>query len=152
MEEPLAGEGYSTDISANFNKVFGSRGLDNEIAAVESGGNYQAENPHSTAVGKYQFLWSKWGDDIRKVTGISSKEEFKNNPQAQENFYSYYKQHNLAPAVVNLSQFNRVGLSPSQLAKLVHFKGEAGARKYLTTGRDDTSKHNISIPSYLGLK
>jgi hypothetical protein len=125
-------------------------GLDNEIAAVESGGDYRAQNPNSSAVGKYQFLWNQWKGDIAKATGITSKEQFRNNPEAQEKFYSQYKQNVLLPSAASLQKYNSKGLNFNQLAKLVHFKGVGGAKKYLTSGVDDTRANNISIPKYIG--
>lgn len=120
-----------------------------DLVQKESGGDYGALNPNSSAVGKYQFLWDTWAPNIKKITGISSKEEFRNNPQAQEVFYAWYKQNELLPSAQKLQSVNRKGLSAGQLAKLVHFKGEAGARKWLTKGIDNTTAHNISIDNYI---
>lgn len=129
-------------------KVSGS--LEDQIAKVESGGKYNIENKTSSAVGKYQFLWNTWGPSISKVTGVKSKQDFKNNPEAQEKFFAWYKQNELLPGVAKLRQYNTKGLTDDQLAKLIHFKGLGGAKTWLTTGQDLTSANNMSIPKYLG--
>lgn len=52
----------------------------NSLARAESGGNYKAQAPNSSAAGKYQFI-----DGTRQMFfPNSTREEFKNNPQMQE--------------------------------------------------------------------
>src|SRR5271155_96126 len=80
------------------------------ISARESQGKYTASSKHSSAVGKYQFLWSAWGDWIKKVTGVKDKEEFRNNPQAQEQYYGWYEKNFLMPQVKGLRRYNTMGL------------------------------------------
>lgn len=128
----------------------GATSVDAQIAAAESGGNYKALNPNSSAVGKYQFLWNTWGKEIANTTGVSSKEAFRNNPQAQEDFYSYYKNKHMKPGISRLQRYNSKGLSEEELAKLYHFKGEGGAIEWLTKGVDRTQQNNMSINKYLG--
>jgi hypothetical protein len=61
---------------------------DAAIAKVESGGNYSAANPQSSARGKYQFMPDTFAGvqrnnpDLPKITF----EEFQNNPDAQEQY------------------------------------------------------------------
>lgn len=122
-----------------------------DIVANESGGNYKAVNPNSSAAGKYQFLWNTWKDKIKKVTGVNSKQEFLNNPDAQDNFYNdYYVPNELMPAVTRLKK-RGVNMSTEQLAKLVHFRGEQGASDYLQ-GKigDKPEAYNSSISKYIG--
>ena len=127
--------------------------LGKSISGVESGGKYNATNKHSSATGKYQFLWSAWGDSIKKVTGVSSKDEFLHSPKAQEKYYAWYEKHYLMPQVEKLKQYNKAGLSDQQLAKLVHFRGAGGAKKYLQ-GKlaDKTEKYNMPISQYIGTR
>lgn len=130
-------------------------GFKSWISDKESGGNYQAQNPNSTAAGKYQFLWGLrpgkgWQDEIKKVTGVQSKEEFLNNPKAQEDFMGYYEDHTLNPAVAALQQYNTEKYSEKQLKGLIHFKGVKGAKDWLTSKVDKTSKGNSSIEKYIG--
>lgn len=122
-----------------------------DIVANESGGNYRAVNPNSSAAGKYQFLWNTWKDKIKKVTGVNSKQEFLNNPDAQDSFYNdYYVPNELMPAVTRLKR-RGANLSTDQLAKLVHFRGEQGASDYLQ-GKigDKPEAYNSSISKYIG--
>ena len=123
-------------------------GFKEKIAAVESNGRYDAENPNSSAVGKYQFLWDTWGKNIKSVTGVSSKKDFKKNPDAQEQFMNWYEKNQLNPQVEVLAPLAQ-GMTGNQLKALVHFKGFGGARTYLTKGEDNTQSHNISIPKYI---
>ena len=128
------------------------------IIEQESGGKYSALNPHSTAVGKYQFLWGKhpgqgWQDSIKKITGVKTKEEFRKSPAAQEKFYSWYAKKVLAPEAVKLKPYNKKNLTDSQLEKLIHFRGTAGAKKYLLGQLSDKPEtYNTPISSYIGTK
>ena len=127
--------------------------LGKSIAGIESGGKYSATNKHSSATGKYQFLWSAWGDSIKKVTGVSSKDEFLHSPKAQEKYYGWYEKHYLMPQVEKLRQYNKAGLSDEQLAKLVHYRGAGGAKKYLQGQMaDKQEKYNVPISQYIGTK
>ena len=80
-----------------------SSDIRNTIAEKESGGNYGALPKKkdgtlaSSAVGKYQFLWNQNKDWIKNVTGVSSKEDFRNNPQAQEAAFDYWDKNVLTP-------------------------------------------------------
>ncbi|XAI97386.1 hypothetical protein [Leptolyngbya phage Lbo-JY46] len=126
-----------------------NKSLEQQLSAVESGGNYRAVNPNSSAVGKYQFLWNTWGPTISKVTGINNKEAFRNSPEAQENFFAWYKQNELLPATQRIKKYNTMGLSDNDLSKLIHYKGEGGAKQWLLTGIDPTPKNNKPIQQYL---
>lgn len=124
--------------------------LSDAIGEKESSGKYDSVNTNSSAVGKHQFLWDTWGDQIKEVTGVKSKEDFKNNPVAQEKFFNYYEQNSMNPAVDRLKKYNKAGYSDEQLKKLYHFKGEAGAQEWLSSKTDNTSAHNSSIDDYVG--
>ena len=130
--------------------------LANDIVANESGGNYQAYNPHGGgegAVGKYQFRWTAHKDKIRRFAGNPklSKEEFMASPQLQDSFYQeYWTPHELMPAVDRLKR-KGAKMSPTQLAKLVHFRGEQGALDYLQGKvNDKPESYNMSISKYIG--
>lgn len=124
--------------------------LSKSIGETESGNKYDSTNPNSSATGKYQFLWNDFGGSIKKVTGVKSQKEFLNNPDAQEKFFQYHVENNLKPAVEKLSDFNDDGYTQEQLAALAHFKGEEGAKEWLTAHQDKTSKNNKSIEEYVG--
>lgn len=132
------------------NKEMDLKNIDQELANVESsGGDYTATNSKSSATGKYQFLWNSYKNKIKNITGVSKKEEFLRNPKAQENFFSWYVENEMKPAINRLRQYNTKNLTDKELGKLFHFKGEKGATEYLTEGKDRTRKNNMSIESYL---
>lgn len=131
----------------------GGGSVGERIASTESEGNYKATNKHSSATGKYQFLWGDWGDSIKKVTGVKSKQEFLNNPKAQDKYYAWYEKHYLAPEVKKLQAYNKNGLSDEQLMRLVHFRGAGGAKKYLQGKlKDKPESYNVPISEYIGKK
>lgn len=133
-------------------KIVGNS-LTDEIVAKESGGDYRAENPYSSAVGKYQFLWGTWGSKIAQVTGVRSKEEFKNSPEAQDMFYNeYYLPNELVPGINKIKKL-APQIPDKELGKLIHFRGLAGAGKYLRGEVSDKPEaYNSSISSYTGIK
>lgn len=130
------------EVSLNVNK------LGDALADVESsGGDYTATNPNSSAAGKYQFLWNTWGKDIERVTGVSTKQEFLDSPEAQEKFFKYYVNNELKPQVAQLKSDSTK--SDAALAALVHFQGPAGARRYLKTGAETAPEINMPVEKYL---
>jgi hypothetical protein len=124
--------------------------LSKQISNKESQGKYTATNPNSSATGKYQFLWSQWGDSIKKVTGVSTQKDFLTNPAAQEKYYAYYEKTYLLPEVKKIKNEIKTNLTDSQLAKLVHFRGEGGARKYLKGQvSDKPESYNMPTSQYI---
>ena len=128
--------------------------LKSNIARNEGAG-YGETNPHSTATGKYQFLWGKkpgqgWGDSIKQVTGVKSRQQFLNSPAAQEKYYSWYEKNVLAPQIEQIKPLNKAGFSDEQLGRLIHFQGLKGAQDYLTGKKaDNADPHNVPISQYL---
>lgn len=129
--------------------------LKNQIAKVESDGKYNATNKNSTATGKYQFLWGKtkkqgWGESIKKVTGVKSQQEFLNSPAAQEKYYAFYEKNYIAPSIQQIRKEIPTDLNDVQLGKLIHFRGEGGAKKYLKGElKDKPEAYNIKISDYI---
>lgn len=125
-----------------------------DIVKKESGGNYKATNKNSSAAGKYQFLWNAWGGKIRDFTGVTTKEEFLNNPKAQDDFfYNYYLPKEAKPAIKRLKgKFGNVA-TDDEMLKLFHFRGEGGAKDYLSGNLSDTpeGKNNMAISKYTGI-
>lgn len=147
------------------------------IPAIESGGgNYKAQNPDSTAVGKYQFLkmWldspkSKLGimniRDFAKSTGVfddvNSMEDFKNNPELQDAYFEYYAGEFLFPKAEELvkdPKNNPLGLSIDEIGAVMHYQGGSGGKKIVMTGKlpaatkknaDGTGVRNVSVKDYL---
>lgn len=134
-------------------KSKGSSHLKSDISDIESGGKYSAFNSKGGgggAVGKYQFRWNIWQDSIKKITGVKSKDQFLKSPEAQEKYFSWYSKHYLKPEAEKLASYNKMGLSMDQLEKLVHFRGETGAKKYLQ-GKlaDQPESYNVPISKYI---
>jgi hypothetical protein len=143
--------GKSLDVGAN-SAPLGLGNFKQEIANVESnGGNYAALNAHSSATGKYQFLWGSWGKQISTVTGVKSRKEFLNSPKAQEQFMDHYTKAVILPGVKQLREKGRTqDFSDSDLGKMIHFQGIAGARKQLDSGKLASASHtNLSVREYL---
>lgn len=80
------------------------------IASLESGGNYSAANPESTASGKYQFILPTFEGVKRNNPSLPqiSFEEFKKNPQAQEQYQSALLAENTAALEKNQLDVNPV--------------------------------------------
>lgn len=134
--------------------LFDSTKFQRDTSARESGGDYKAMSKSSSATGKYQFLWGTWGKEIEKVTGVNSRSGFRDSPKAQEAFWQYYNEKHIAPAVKKLaSKGAEVGLNPTEVARVIHFQGEAGARKRFEGGiaaMYKATKNNPSVMAYLG--
>lgn len=139
-------------------KVFSD--VHSEIASLESGGRYDAL-PYkkdgtlaSSAVGKYQFLWDTWGKEIMRTTGVKSKEEFRQTPEAQDYYYNeVYVPNHVLPWVSKTKRELRSNIPDDQLIKLYHFRGAAGARQYLKGQLPDvTDDFNAPISRYTGIQ
>jgi len=130
------------EVSLDVNK------LGDALANIESsGGDYTATNPNSSAAGKYQFLWNTWGKEIERVTGVSTKQEFLDSPQAQEKFFKYYVNTEIKPQVATLKRDS--SKSDAALAALIHYQGFGGAKKYLKSGAETAPEINMPVKKYL---
>lgn len=130
------------EVSLDVNK------LGDALADIESsGGDYTATNPNSSAAGKYQFLWNTWGKEIERVTGVSTKQEFLDSPQAQEKFFKYYVNTEIKPQVATLKRDS--AKSDAALAALIHYQGFGGAKKYLKSGAETAPEINMPVKKYL---
>lgn len=133
-----------------------------DLIKNESGGNYKAYNPAGGgegAVGKYQFRWALHKNKIieyarSKGYNISTKEEFMNSPALQDGFYEeYWVPNEIMPAVRNLKRMFGNVMSDDQLAKLVHFRGAEGAKRYLSGELGDRpEEYNMPISKYIGMQ
>lgn len=127
--------------------------LKDEIGHVESGGNYAATNPQkgSTATGKYQFVWSKWGKEISEVTGVKSRQAFLGSPKAQEEFMDHYSTNILIPRIQMLRQEGLGnGYSDADLGKFIHLEGAGGATTKLRNGTlNQATGNNLSPLQYV---
>ncbi|WP_245951307.1 lytic transglycosylase domain-containing protein [Phytoactinopolyspora halophila] len=102
-----------TGVASGFNAAVGAPGgggefaqLMSAIAQQESGGNYNARNASSGALGKYQIMPSNVGPWSREAIGRAvSTEEFLNNPNIQESvarhqLHKYYRQYGARGAAI----------------------------------------------------
>lgn len=119
---------------------------------------YTAENPDSSAVGKYQFLWNQWGNQVSKFAGKPvSKEEYKNNPQLQEEFARHYYDKELGPQAHRLlkqykQDLKAQGVTSLDEAKaLIHFLGYPLASQWAQTGTlpESVAQKNLAVSDYL---
>jgi hypothetical protein len=125
------------------------------IGTKESGNRYDAlpkdknGNLVSSAVGKYQFLWNGQKDKIQAVTGISSKEAFRNNPEAQEKYFDYWNDTVLTPVAEDIKRTFNPQYSINEIKQIVHFQGPAGAKRFFSTGEYTKDAFGSTPLSYL---
>jgi hypothetical protein len=127
------------------------------IAAKESGGNYKALPKKkdgtlaSSAVGKYQFLWNQNKDWIGKVTGVTTKDGFMNNPEAQEKAFQYWDETVLTPNAQKIKNELGVQVPLNNIKYTIHFAGPTGAYKYFATGEETRDAFGSTTSKYAGL-
>lgn len=132
--------------------------LKNLISKKESGGNYKAlpwiDKAHtklaSSAVGKYQFLWGHHKNSIEKVTGVKTKEEFRNNPNAQEQFFDYWDKTTLTPWANKIKSQLKVNVPINKIKAAIHFSGPGGAWNYFSKGKLTKDAFGSTTSSYMG--
>lgn len=101
-------------------------GLNDKIAGAESGGNYNAKNPLSSATGKYQFLKSTFEGLVsgaRPGEALYGKtwEDYKRDPAIQEAAMSAFTSQ-------NQSWLQKNGINPTNSATyMAHWFGPGGA-------------------------
>lgn len=146
-------EDEETNERATVNNLSNSAGIDNFLSSRESGGDYSAMSSNSSATGKYQFIWSIHKDKIKKITGIDSQEAFRNSPEAQEAYYSYYKEKELLPAVTRFSAIKKdlPGITDEQIMAAYHFAGPGNLSKAIKNKsyNQPLDANGTSIMSYL---
>jgi hypothetical protein len=126
------------------------RKFSTRIAQVESNGNPQALNPHSSATGKYQFLWSVWGNFVSNVVGREiTQVEFLSDESIQDMVFVVYERDVLEPEARQLLKHYPTGMSLYELKALVHFKGYTHALAILRGQEDPTAQHNSPVHIYL---
>jgi hypothetical protein len=112
-------------------------GILDYISGRESGGNYSARNPSSSAGGKFQFIDSTWVNVVRRarpdLSGLSDKElvalKTRNDDlgkQVQEDAAQYHLKTDILPVL------EKNGIEPDQKSiYLSWFAGPQGAVKIL---------------------
>ncbi len=133
-----------------------------KIAQNESGGDYSVVNPNGGATGKYQFM-PVWAGQIKDFMGLpreTSKDqvmqEFRNNPEAQDQFMNHVVEDIYKPIVNDLRPLaKKYGFNDDQMVKMLHYRGEADTRRRLRTGNFELNEkeksyyHNPEILDYL---
>jgi len=107
----------------------------------------------SSAIGKYQFIWSIHKNAIKKLTGVSDPDAFRNNPQAQEKYMDWHISHQLTPIATKLKQKYDLPYSINQIMSMIHLEGEAGLEKKIKSGTMNNStlaNNSFKNPSPLG--
>jgi hypothetical protein len=93
----------------------------------------------SSGIGKYQFIWNIHKNDIKRVTGISKPDDFRYNPQAQEQFMDWFRDNTLLPQATDLKQRYQLPMSIDQIMAMTHLEGKAGLEKKIKAGTLKTS-------------
>ena len=144
-----------------------------ELAKRESNGNYSAVNPFGY-LGKYQMgegaltdvgyyngrspgNHQEWSGKFLGKDGVYSKEDFLNNPQAQENAireftkkqWGYLKNNGSTKSVG--SKINGIEITPSGLLAAAHLVGQGGVGSYVSSNGKNIPKdgNGVSIEKYL---
>lgn len=133
---------------------YASDSFKDTISQRESGGNYKAMSPNSSARGKYQFIWSLHKAEIAKQTGVSTEQEFLNNPRAQEDYFDYWDKTVLTPSAnANYDKFKQYypNATVDDVKRATHFAGRGGLEKALKTGNftQPLDANKTSIQKYV---
>jgi len=90
---------------------------------------------NGNAYGKYQFIWSEWGNKIKSFSGNPNltPQQFLKNHVLQDSFYNeWYAPNVLESEAKNI--ITKYKVDPSQksmIEKLVHFRGGPQTEFYL---------------------
>nr|WP_293840321.1 LysM peptidoglycan-binding domain-containing protein [uncultured Arsenicibacter sp.] len=127
-EEKPQNSGVLPRFSGNINDL-NIPGIKERIGAVESNNNYNAVNPNTGALGKYQFLPGTLRDyGVRPA-------EFLKNPALQERVMETHIQRKLPAAMAMFSRYGGMNnLSPVDYILGIHFKGQRGFERELKNG------------------
>jgi hypothetical protein len=115
------------------------------VANVESNNNYSAQNPQSSATGKYQFIKPTFegvqrnNPDLPKITF----DEFKKDPNAQEQYQQALRAEN-----ERVLRKNNIPVTPLN-GYLMHFAG-ASKGEALIKAKDDQPLEHFFSESILG--
>lgn len=85
-------------------------------------------------------MWGIHGNKIKELTGVSNVEEYKNNPNAQEQYQNYLGQQYKKSINSYRSKYN-LNVPDETLMMLTHYLGESDANVYLKT-LSDTKDYN----------
>jgi len=144
----------------------------NDLGYRESGGNYASVNKYGY-VGKYQMgeaamvdagyyrkttgnYNNDWTGQFTGKDGVYSREDFLNNPTAQENAQRIYKQKQWG-YIKNFAQkydgktINGIPITQSGMLAATHLLGQGKLQKYLQSNGTDIPRdgNHTSIEEYL---
>lgn len=131
------------------------------LAQIESGNlknPYAAWNKKTNALGKYQFVWSEWGNKIQNFAKRPvTMQEFINDPDLQEQYAAHYYKNSLLPDAEKLQRRHGDRLKawgyehPADAKALIHFLGYNNAVNWLQTGQLPAyiKKDNVTVRKYL---
>lgn len=109
-----------------------------QVAHIESRGNYNAMNKDTKATGKYQFIPRYHKEEVARLFGVDWN-TFYTKPELQERYMDYWTEKTLRPTAQKLlAQYPNAGYNINQLMGMVHFQGEGGARSQLKQGTTNT--------------
>lgn len=114
--------------------------------------NYLAYNPRTSALGRYQFLPRYFRDDIVRVTGATSHQDFLTTPEYQEIYMDHHIRATLVPGLKKLKKTHKnTSYSDVELLSLVHFLWARGAGDFLTNKQMNANQQvgNVSAEKYL---
>lgn len=97
--------------------------------------DYSYSNDKTGAVGKYYFQWNDQGENIKKITGVKNRKEFRDSPDAQEKYFKWYSDNTLKPSIDRVRKVAGDAYSNVDLANIVHFNGEKGATRLFNEGK-----------------
>lgn len=147
--EVAGNTGESSSDNADIKEIIGFKESRNNYGALPKDSTGKLV---SSAVGKYQFLWNHHKDMISSITGIGSKEAFRKNPEAQEQFFDYWDKNILTPKAQEIKMRFQPKMSLNDIKQIVHFQGPAGASKYFATGKFTKDAFGSTPMAYLGKK
>lgn len=115
------------------------------VGRVESNGNYSAQNPMSTAGGKYQFTLPTFLGTQKNNPNLPqiNFDEFKSDPNAQEQYQQAFRAEN-----ERALRKNNIPVTPLN-GYLMHFAG-ASKGEALIKAKDDQPLENFFPESVLG--
>ena len=163
--DDMAEEGAMKEKNAKFKKA---------INFVEASGNmdYSLGNKSgSSAVGPYQIMFSVHKDELKKMFGVNSREEFMGNEEAQEGYMDYLINEAYPRQINAIKKYYGPGgtklkdnqmdmgilgdLTDNDLMALEHFLGHRDLMNYFAHIREGKKKDfkvkgkNLSVDEYL---
>jgi len=146
--EDIEEDPYKEEVTDQYLESFeGGSDVIDQIGQQESGGNYEAVNPYSSARGKFQFT-QVWTPQIKSFMGLPEHfnkdqvmQAFMKSPQSQEKFMQYVTNTIYKPEVEKLRPLaKQFGLDDNKLIRMLHYRGIGDTRRRLQTGDFEVSQ------------